>query len=52
MKNYKEPCIYVSMCWEVGKERKCVTMPKEKAYITRDWVEKNKGVTYWFQPVN
>lgn len=49
MKKYKEPYIRVNVCYEVGNEKKCVTLPKEQAYATRDWVERNKGVCFWFQ---
>lgn len=49
MKKYKEPYIRVNICWEVGDEKKCVTMSKEQAYATRDWVEKNDGTIFWFQ---
>jgi len=49
VKKYKEPCIRVNMCWEVGNEKKCVTLSKEQAYATREWVEKQGGTTFWFQ---
>lgn len=49
MKKYKEPYIRVNICWEVGDEKKCVTMSKEQAYATRDWVEKQSGTVFWFQ---
>ena len=49
MKKYKEPQIRVNICWEVGKEKKCVTLPKAEAYATKDWVEKEGGCVYWFQ---
>jgi hypothetical protein len=49
VKKYKEPNIKVNICWEVGKEKKCVTLPKEEAYATRDWVEKEGGTCFWFQ---
>jgi hypothetical protein len=49
VKKYKEPRIRVNICWEVGEERKCVTLEKSDAYATREWVEKNNGVVYWFQ---
>lgn len=52
MKKYKEPRILVNICWEVGEEKKCVTLPKEEAYATRDWVEEQGGTTWWFSPVN
>ena len=43
VKKYKEPRIRVNICWEVGDERKCVTLDKSDAYATREWVEK-RGV--------
>ena len=49
MKCKKDPHIRVNMCWEVGDEKKCVTLPKAEAYATRDWVEKQGGTTFWFQ---
>lgn len=49
MKKYKEPYIRVNVCYEVGNEKKCVTLPKEQAYATKDWVERNNGVCFWFQ---
>jgi hypothetical protein len=49
MKKYKEPCIRVNICWEIGDEKKCVTLSKEEAYATRDWVEERGGTTFWFQ---
>jgi hypothetical protein len=49
VKKYKEPYIRVNICWEVGEEKKCVTLPKEEAYATRDWVEANNGCVFWFQ---
>ena len=49
MKKYKEPRIRVNICWEVGDEKKCVTMSKEQAYATKEWVEKQDGVVFWFQ---
>jgi hypothetical protein len=52
MKIKKDPFIRVHICWEVGEERKCATISKEEAYTTRNWVEKNKGVVWWFQAVN
>jgi hypothetical protein len=52
MKKYKEPQIYVNICYETENEKKCVTLPKEEAYATRDWVEENDGVIFWFDPVN
>jgi len=52
MKVKRDPVIKVNICWEVGDEKKCVTLPKEEAYATKDWVEKESGVVFWFQPVN
>jgi hypothetical protein len=49
MKKYKDPCIRVNICWQVGDEKKCATLPKEQAYATRDWVEEQDGVCFWFQ---
>ena len=49
MKKYKEPYIRVNLCWEVGDEKKCVTLSKEQAYATREWVEENNGTVFWFQ---
>ena len=51
MKTKRDPDIKVNICWEVGEEKKCVTMPKEKAYVTRKWAEENNGVVFWFNPV-
>lgn len=49
MKKYKEPSIRVNMCWQIGDEKKCVTLPKAHAYETRDWVEEQGGAVFWFQ---
>ena len=49
VKKYKEPRIRVNICWEVGDERKCVTLDKSDAYTTREWVENQGGCVYWFQ---
>jgi len=49
MKKYKEPHIRVNLCWQIGDDKKCVTLPKEHAYETRDWVESQGGTTFWFQ---
>lgn len=51
MKTKRDPDIKVNICWKVGKEKKCVTMSKEEAYVTRKWVEENNGVVFWFNPV-
>jgi hypothetical protein len=45
----KDPHIRVNMCWQVGDEKKCATLSKEAAYVTRDWVEQQGGCTWWFQ---
>jgi hypothetical protein len=49
VKKYKEPHIRVNICWQIGDEKKCVTLPKEHAYETRDWVESQGGTCFWFQ---
>ena len=49
MKKYKDPDIRVNICWEVGDEKKCVTLPKAEAYATREWVEEQGGVVFWTQ---
>ena len=49
VKKYKEPRIRVNMCWQIGDDKKCVTLPKEHAYETRDWVEEQGGCVFWFQ---
>ena len=49
MKCKKDPYIRVNMCWELGDEKKCVTLHKNNALATRDWVEKQGGVVFWFQ---
>ena len=49
VKKYKEPNIRVNICWEIRNEKKCVTLPKAEAYATREWVEKEGGVCFWFQ---
>ena len=51
VKKYKEPYIRVNICYEVGNEKKCVTLSKEQAYATREWVEQQDGTTFWFQPL-
>ena len=51
MKVKKDPTIKVNICWEVRDEKKCVTLSKEEAYATRDWVEREGGVVFWFSPV-
>jgi len=49
VKKYKEPIIRVNICWQIGDDKKCVTLPKEHAYETRDWVESQGGCVFWFQ---
>ena len=49
MKKRRQVNIRVNMCWEVGKEKKCVTLSKEEAYATKKWVEDNDGVVFWSQ---
>ena len=49
VKKYKEPQIRVNICWQIGDDKKCVTLPKEHAYETRDWVESQGGCVFWFQ---
>jgi len=49
VKKYREPYIRVNICWELGDEKKCVTLSKNDAYATRDWVEEQGGCVYWFQ---
>lgn len=49
VKHYKEPRIRVNICYEVRDEKKCVTLSKEQAYATREWVEAQGGVCFWFQ---
>ena len=49
MKCKKDPRIRVNMCWEVGEQKKCVTLSKNDALATRDWVEEQGGVVFWFQ---
>jgi hypothetical protein len=51
VKKYKEPQIKVNICWQIGDDKKCVTLPKEHAYETRDWVEEQGGCVFWFQPL-
>lgn len=48
MKTNRDPDIYVDMCWEINKQRKCATLKKEEAYATKYWVEKNNGCVWWF----
>lgn len=39
----------MNICWELGDEKKCVTLSKNDAYVTREWVEENGGTVFWFQ---
>lgn len=49
MRLQRNPYIRVNLCWEVKNERKCATLPKEQAYVTRKWAEKEGGCVWWFQ---
>jgi hypothetical protein len=49
MKKYKDKPTRINMCWQIGDEKKCVTLPKEHAYETKDWVEEQGGVVFWTQ---
>ena len=49
MKRSKDLKLRINMCWEVGDEKKCVTLSKEEAYATKKWVEDNGGVIFWTQ---
>ncbi len=49
VKKYKDPNIRVNICYELKDERKCVTLSKNDAYATREWVEENGGIVFWFQ---
>jgi len=49
MKCKKDPDIRVNMCWELKDKKKCVTLSKNNALATRDWVEEQGGVVFWFQ---
>ena len=48
----KDKQIRVNICWELNNERKCETLDKKHAYATREYVETNKGVVFWFQPLD
>ncbi len=48
MKRNKDLKLRINMCWEVGDEKKCVTLSKEEAYATKKWVENNDGCVWWF----
>ena len=48
MKRNKDLKLRINMCWEVGDEKKCVTLSKEEAYATKKWVESNDGCVWWF----
>ncbi len=49
MKKKRDPQIRVNMCWEINEEKKCVTLTKDEAYVTRKWVEEQGGAVWWFQ---
>jgi hypothetical protein len=49
VKRNKDLRLRINMCWEVGDEKKCVTLSKEEAYATKKWVEDNDGVVFWTQ---
>jgi hypothetical protein len=49
VKRNKDLKIRVNICYEVGDEKKCVTLSKEEAYATRKWVEESGGVVFWTQ---
>jgi hypothetical protein len=49
VKRNKDLRIRVNICYEVGDEKKCVTLSKEEAYATKKWVEDNNGVVFWTQ---
>ena len=51
MKKSKDYKVRVNICWEVGEEKKCVTLSKDEAYATREWVDEQGGVVFWFQPL-
>jgi hypothetical protein len=51
MKPKKDKPIKVNICWEVGEEKKCVTLNKNEAYATKKWVNEQGGVVFWFQPI-
>jgi hypothetical protein len=52
MRKNKEPRIRVNLCYQLNNEKKCVTLEKNDAYATRDWVEKNDGVVFWFSALD
>jgi len=52
VKKYKDKPCRVNICWQIGDEKKCVTLPKEHAYETKDWVESQGGVCFWFQALD
>jgi hypothetical protein len=49
VKRNKDLRLRINMCWEVGNEKKCVTLSKEEAYATKKWVEDNDGCVFWTQ---
>jgi hypothetical protein len=49
VKKHKDKPTRINMCWQIGDEKKCVTLPRDHAYETRDWVEEQGGVVFWSQ---
>ena len=49
MKKHKDKPTRINLCWQIGDEKKCVTLPREHAYETKDWVEEQGGVVFWSQ---
>jgi hypothetical protein len=49
VKKHKDKPTRVNLCWQIGDEKKCVTLPREHAYETKDWVEEQGGVVFWSQ---
>jgi hypothetical protein len=49
MKKHKDKPVRINLCWQIGDEKKCVTLPREHAYETRDWVEEQGGCVFWSQ---
>ena len=49
MKKHKDKPTRINLCWQIGDEKKCATLPREHAYETRDWVEEQGGVVFWSQ---
>lgn len=48
MKKEKHVVKRVNMCWQLKDEKKCVTLPREHAYETKEWVEEQGGCVFWF----